>query len=80
MAEDKTGVLNETVEFVLAGKHPHKTGSSCSMLERYKETPIFIPVDITEDAVELVTRKLLCSLGPGGTDSEVLQGWLLKYC
>ena len=30
-----------------------------------------------EEAVESVTRKLLGSSGPGGTDSEALQGWLV---
>ena len=41
--------------------------------------PTFIPVYITEEAVELVAHKLSGSSGPGGTDSEVLQGWLLKF-
>ena len=45
----------------------------------YNETPIFIPVNITEEAVESVAQKLLVSSGPGGTDSEALQGWLLKF-
>ena len=39
-------------------------------LEMYEETPIFIPVDITEMDVELIARKRLGSSGPGGTDSE----------
>ena len=41
--------------------------------------PIIIPVDITEEAVELVARKLSGSSGPGGTDSEAVQGWILKF-
>ena len=40
--------------------------------------PIFIPVDITEEAVESVARKLPGSSVPGGTDSEDIQVWLLK--
>ena len=40
--------------------------------------PIFIPVDITEDVVKLITPKLWGGYGPGGTDSETLQQWLLK--
>ena len=39
----------------------------------------FIPVDITEEAVKSVTKILLESYGPGGTYSEALQGWLLKF-
>ena len=48
------------------------------MLETYEETHIFIPVNITEEAVESVARKLLESFGPGSMDSEAIQGWLLK--
>ena len=40
---------------------------------------MFIPVDITEEAVELVAHKILGSSGPGGTDLEELQGWLMKF-
>ena len=45
----------------------------------YEETPIFIPVYITKKAVESVARKNSGSSGPGGTESEALQGWLLKF-
>ena len=41
--------------------------------------PIFIPVNITEEAVESVAQKLLGGSGPGGMDSEALQGWLMKF-
>ena len=45
----------------------------------YKETPIFIPVNIIEEAVILVTPKNLGDSGPGGMDLEALKGWLLKF-
>ena len=48
-------------------------------IEKYKETPIFIPVNITEEAVESVVQFFSGSSGPGGTDSEALQVWLLKF-
>ena len=41
--------------------------------------PIFIPVDITGDAVESVLQKLLWSLVPVGKSSEVPKGWILKF-
>ena len=63
----------------LEGKRPSETFPSCATLETYEETPIFISVDITEEAVELVTQNLLGSFGPGSTDSEALQGWLLNF-
>ena len=50
-----------------------------STLEVYKKTLIFIPVYITEDMAKSVARKLSGSSGPGGTDSEDLQGWILKF-
>ena len=76
---DCTGTINETIIAVFEGKHPSKTIPTCATLETYEETPIFIPVDIMEEAVESVARKLLGSSGPGSTDSDALQGWLLKF-
>ena len=48
-------------------------------LDVYDIMPNFIPMDITEDVVKLVVRKLSWISGPGGTDPETLQGWLLKF-
>ena len=48
------------------------------MLEVYNETPIFIPLDIVEEVVKLVTRTISVSSGPGGTNLEDLHVWLLK--
>ena len=39
----------------------------------------FIPMDIAENVVKSVERKLFGSSGPGGMDSKALQGWLLKF-
>ena len=41
--------------------------------------PIFIPVDIMEDLVESVAQKISGSFVPGGTGTEALQGWILKF-
>ena len=79
LAQDRTGMINETVTSVLEGKHPSETIPSCATLEMYEETPILIPVNITEEAIESVAQKLSGSSGPGGTDSEALQVWLLKF-
>ena len=48
-------------------------------MEAYKTTPVLFPVDITEDVVELVAKKLSGSAGPGDTHLDALQGWLLKF-
>ena len=66
------GTINKTVTSILEGKRMRKQIPSCDTLETYEETPIFIPVDITEEAVELVARKLLGISGLGVTDSEAL--------
>ena len=76
MATNKTGVTEETVKAVLAGKHPPPKISYCYTLEVYNKTPIFIPVDITEDVVESVAQKLLVSFGTIDTDWEAISLWL----
>ena len=52
------GFIDKSVMEVLAGKRTPERKTHCSTLEVYYETPVFIPVDITEDAVESVARKL----------------------
>ena len=79
MSEDCTGSINENIALVLEVKHPSEILSSCATLEMYKETPIFIPVDIMEEAAESVAQKLLGSSVPGGTDSEALQLWIMRF-
>ena len=51
---------------------------SCATLETYEETPIFIPVYITEESVKLAARKISGSSGARGMDLQALQGWILK--
>ena len=58
LAEDRTGTINKTVVSVFGGKLPCEKIPSCDTLKTYYETPILIPVDITEKEVELVPRKL----------------------
>ena len=58
LKEDYTGTINEIVASVLEGKHTSKTIPSCATLEMYEETPIFIPVDITEESAESVAHKI----------------------
>ena len=78
-AEDRTETIKETAASVLEGKRPSETFPSCATLETYNKTPIFIPVGIMEEAVEIVAQKRLEISGPGGTDSGALQGWLMKF-
>ena len=76
---DSTGFMEETAAEVMAVKPPAERKTHSYTLEEYEEIPVFIPVDITEDVVKLVTQKLLGSASPGDTDLEALQGWILKF-
>ena len=49
--EDCTVTVNETFTSVFEAKYPSKIIPSCDTIETYEETPIFIIVDITEEAV-----------------------------
>ena len=49
------------------------------MLEVYREMSVGMPIDITEDLVKSVAPELSGSTGSGDTDSEYLQGWLLRF-
>ena len=79
MSEYCTDTINKTVASVLEGGNSSETIPSCVTLETYKETHIFIPVDITEEVIELVARKLLGGSGLGGTGSESLQVCIMKF-
>mgnify|MGYP000532751663 CR=1 FL=1 len=46
--------------------------SRCSHLPTYSETPDFVDLDITEEVVEKIARRLTGSAGLGGTDADVL--------
>ena len=61
------------------GNYPVIHIYACAMLKTYEQTPIFIPVDITEEAVESAAQIFPGITGPGGTDLEALHGWLLKF-
>ena len=85
---DKGGVLmpddideksGDSVADVLASKHPDARTPEALSLHQCKITPDFVDVDVTEDTVETVARRLSGSAGLGGTDSHALQHWLLRF-
>ena len=77
LATNKTGVAEETDEMALAGKYPPRK-TPLLYVGSVRRNDYFIHVDITEDVVKSVARKLSGSLGPGGMDLESLQVWLLN--
>ena len=70
---------HEPVIDVLKSKHPDARVLDASVLEDYKTLPNLVELDITEETVEQVARRLLGSAGPGGTDSAAVQHWLLRF-
>ena len=50
-ATDSTVFTDNNAAEVMTGKYQPKRKPHCYTLEAYKETPIFIPLDITEDVV-----------------------------
>ena len=75
----KIGRLDKTAVEVLSGKKKAQQKPLRVALEVYEATPVFIPVDITEDVVKSVAQNLSGTVGPSGTDLLALQGWLLKF-
>ena len=74
--DEKTG---ETIFDVLKSKHPAARVPEASEMEDYDILPDFVDVDITEDIVEQVARRLSGSAGPGGSDAQAIQQWLLRF-
>ena len=52
------GLTYETIADLLVGKYSPEKENHISTLRAYEETPIFIPVDISEDLVKLVAQTL----------------------
>ncbi len=74
--DEKTG---ENIFDVLKSKHPAATDPDPSEMEDYEILPDFVDLDVTEDTVEQVARRLSGSAGPGGSDAQALQHWLLRF-
>ena len=60
--------------------HPDALPPSTACLDNYADNTLeMVPVDITDDVVLAVARRLLGRAGPGGTDSVSIQHWLLRF-
>ncbi len=74
--DEKSG---DSVAEALESKHQHARTPDASSLTKYPITPDFVDVDICEETVGTVARRLSGSAGLGGTDSHALQHWLLRF-
>jgi hypothetical protein len=74
--DEKSGI---EVSKVLESKHPAARTPSTEALQPYPELPEFTDLDVTEDSVETVARRLSGAAGLGGTDACALKHWLLRF-
>ena len=77
---DRCKKTGDRVLEVLRAKPPEAQTPTAASLTSYTGCPPeFTPVDITYDTVTAVAGRLSGSAGPGGTDSVLLQHWLLRF-
>ena len=74
--DEKSGDL---VSGVLASEHPIGRDVEISSLPIFEFCPELINIEVTEDSVEKVARRLSGSAGPSGIDSVAMSHWLLKF-
>jgi hypothetical protein len=67
----------DSVAEALQSKNPDARIADVSQLPSYIETPDFVDLDITDEIVKKVARRLSGSAGVGGSDSHALLHWLL---
>ena len=68
--DPKTGL---EVKTVLEQKHPPSSEPTNIAMEKYDSLPALIDVDISEETVLNVAKRLKGSGGPGGTDYAAMQ-------
>ena len=65
---------------VLCAKHPEARTPTAVSLDLYPDRPPELtPVDITNDTVTAFAGRLSVGARPGGTDSVLLQHWILRF-
>ena len=65
---------------VLCSKHLEAQTTTATRLDSYPDRPLELtPLNITDDTVTAVAERLSGGAGPVGTDSVLLQHWLLRF-
>ena len=64
---------------VLDTKNPIGRHDEISSLPIFESCPELINIEVTEDSVKIVERRLSCSTGPLEIDSVSMSYWLLKF-
>jgi hypothetical protein len=68
-----------TVLEALIEKHPKPRVPALEDFEEYEVVPDFVVIDVTEEVVEQVSARLSGSAGPGGSDAQSVQHWMLRH-
>jgi hypothetical protein len=68
-----------TVLEALKEKHPEPRFPEPHDFEEYEEVPDFVKLDVTEEVVGQVAARMSGSAGPGGSDAQSVQHWLLRH-
>ena len=77
---DRCKKTGDRVLEVLRAKHLEARTPTAACLTSYTGCPPELtPVDITDDTVTAFAGRLSGGAGPGGTDSVLLQNWLLRF-
>ena len=77
---DRCTKTGDRVMKVLRAKNPEARTSTAEILDSYpNRPPELTPVEITNEMVTAVIGQLSGGAGPGGTDSVLLQHWLLWF-
>ena len=64
---------------VLASKHPIGKDVEIGSLPIFESYPELVNIEVTEDSVDKVVRRLSGSVGPSEIDSVSMSHWLLKF-
>ena len=64
---------------VLASKHPIGKDVEISNLPIFESYPELVNIEVTEDSVDKVVRRLSGSVGPSEIDSVSMSHWLLEF-
>ena len=79
MPSDTDAKSGKPVEEALHEKHPNARPPPASMLPKFSMTPDLVDLNITNETVKAVGRKLSGSGGLGGTDAMSVRSWLLQF-
>jgi hypothetical protein len=71
--------IMRSVGEILKEKHPSAKEPGITAMPDYGQPPLMPGLDVTAEHVEGIARKLQGGAGPGGSNAEAWQDWLLRF-